>query len=637
MADLLRFTIVGIVTGSIYAVAASGLVVTFTTSGIFNFAHGAVGMLMAFVYWQLTVEWGWPVPLALVVVLFMIAPLFGALLERTLMRRLHGSPTGVSLVVTVALLAILLGGATNIWPPQEARTLPAFFSGTDIDIAGVVVTVHELIVIGVAIAVAVLLRFVLFHTRAGVTMRAVVDNRELSALNGAYPERVAQLSWAMGAVLAAAAGILIAPAITLSHVNLTLLVINGYAAAMLGRLRSLPLTFVGAVVLGLIESYAIGYGSSFSWLGQIKQVLPTIFLFAILVALPQAQLRAGRIVGARTPRVPGLRQSVGSAGVFVVAVGIVSTLLSDYWLFNASSALVLGIVMLSLVLLSGYAGQVSLMQMTFVGVGALAAGRLFDGSPLGLVAAAVVAGAFGALVALPALRLQDLYLALATLALAVFAQWAWDREALFGRGGILAVDRFDLPGVSLSGERAQLVLLSVAFAAVAVVVLAIRRGPYGRRLAAMRDSPAACATLGLNLVATKTAVFAISAAIAGVAGALYGGLRTSVSPLDFQMLQSLFIFLAATIGGITTVAGALLGGVFLALLPEIEKEIGIDSLQFFALGVGAILLASNPNGFGGSFAELGTRVRTALAGMRRSTPAAEVRETAEIPEVVTVR
>jgi branched-chain amino acid transport system permease protein len=317
--------------------------------------------------------------------------------------------------------------------------------------------------------------------------------------------------------------------------------------------------------------------------------------------------------------------------VFVGALALLSTQLSEYWLFNVSSALVLGVVMLSLVLLSGYAGQVSLMQMTFVGIGALTMGRIAGGGSLfGLVAAAVVAGAFGALVALPALRLQDLYLALATLALAVFGQWAFDREAIFGRGGILAVDRIDLPGLSFASERAQLVLLAGMFAAVAVVVLAIRRGPYGRRLAAMRDSPAACATLGLNLVATKTAVFAISAAIAGVAGALYGGLRTTVSPADFLMLQSLFLFLAASIGGITTVVGALAGGAFLALLPEIQKEIGIESLQFFALGFGAILLADNPNGFGGYVADVGERLRGALDRFRRPAPVGEVRDVREM-------
>src|SRR3954471_19523490 len=260
METFLAFTVVGIVTGAIYAVTASGLVVTYTTSGIFNFAHGAIGMFMAFVYWELRVHMHWPAPLALVVVLLVLSPLLGALIERVLMRPLYAAPMSVAIVVTLALLIILLGAATAIWSPQEGRRLLEFFAGHDIQLAGVRVTYHQLITLGVAGLIAGFLRFFMFHTRAGVTMRAVVDNRDLSGLNGVYPERSAQLSWALGATLAAVAGILIAPTITMSHILLTLLVVNGYAAAMLGRLRNLPLTFVGALLLGLAQSYIIGWG-----------------------------------------------------------------------------------------------------------------------------------------------------------------------------------------------------------------------------------------------------------------------------------------------------------------------------------------------------------------------------------------
>ncbi|MER3453230.1 MAG: inner-membrane translocator, partial [Acidimicrobiia bacterium] len=389
-------------------------------------------------------------------------------------------------------------------------------------LAGVVVSYHDVTVLVVAVAIAAFLRLVLFHTRLGVTMRAVVDDRELAGLNGVYPERVAQLSWALGAALAAVAGILIAPTLSLSHINLTTLVIYGYAAAVLGRLRSLPLTFVGAMILGLLNSYSIGYGSSFKVLGDLKQALPTIFLFGVLVFMPQARLRAGRLVAVRAPRVPGAREAALYGTVFVLAVASASTRLSEFWLFNVSSALVVATVLLSLVLLSGYGGQVSLMQMAFVGVGALAMGRLAGGgSPLGLLAAAGLAAAFGAVVAIPALRLQDLYLALTTLAFALFAEWAFNQPWLFDRGGLLAVPRLRIPGVSFDSERAQLILVASVFVLVALAVLSVRRGPWGRRLAAMKDSPVACATLGMNLVATKTAAFAASAAIAGLAGALY--------------------------------------------------------------------------------------------------------------------
>src|SRR5438874_5188233 len=150
METFLAFTIVGVVTGAIYAVAASGLVVTYTTSGIFNFAHGAIGMLMAFTYWELRVNQHWPAPIALAVVLGVLSPLLGAVIERLLMRQLYSAPVRVAIVVTLALLVILLGVATAIWSPQEGRRLPEFFQGHDIQLAGVRITYHQLITLGVA-------------------------------------------------------------------------------------------------------------------------------------------------------------------------------------------------------------------------------------------------------------------------------------------------------------------------------------------------------------------------------------------------------------------------------------------------------------------------------------------------------
>ena len=622
MQTFFAFTVVGIVTGAIYAVAASGLVVTYTTSGIFNFAHGAIGMFMAFLYWELRIHHHWPAPIALVVVVLVLSPMLGALIERVLMRKLTNAPVAVSMVVTLALLVILLGVATSIWSPGEGRRLPAFFAGDDVTIAGVRVTYHELITLAIAVMTAIGLRVLLFRTRIGVTMRAVVDNRDLAGLNGVLPERVASLSWALGAALAAIAGILIAPSITLNHTLLTLLVVNGYAAAMLGRLRSLPLTFVGALVLGLAQSYLIGYGGNVTFgsfrLIDAAQVVPTVFLFLIVVFLPQVRLTAGRVVSAIEPNVPSLRASLAWSGVFLVAMTLLSTTMSDFWLFNTSTALVLGLVMLSLVLLSGFAGHISLMQMTFVGLGAITAGRIVGtGSIWSVLAAGLLSAALGAAVALPALRLQPLYLALTTLAVALLGDWAFNQSWGFsGIGGTLTIARLHLPGVRFASEQSQLVLLTAAFCLFGVFVLWIRRGPFGRRLTAVRDSPVAASMLGLNLVATKTAVFALSAGMAGVAGALYGGLRSTVSPNDFIFLQSLFVFLVASFGGLTTVIGALFGGAFLALVPELQKHVPVDSIQYLGIGIGAIALAGNPHGFGGSMSEAGTRLREKLAARR---------------------
>jgi branched-chain amino acid transport system permease protein len=611
MQDFLAFTVVGIVTGSIYAIAASGLVVTYTTSGVFNFAHGAIGMVAAFLYWQVKVDWDmgtWP---ALIIVLAVFAPLFGILIEKVLMRPLAGKPTGVSLVVTVGLLVLLYGIATSIWPGTETRRVAEFFQGDRYRVFSVNVSAHQIIVLLVTLAVAAGLRFVLFRSRVGVAMRAVVDNPELAALNGALPERVSQLAWVMGSVMASLAGVLIAPGRSYSHLFLTLLVVNGYAAAILGRLASLPLTFVGALALGLGESYLIGYGSRYDFgtgiigtggvLPELFPVLPTVFLFAVIVALPQTRLRVGRLVGARTPRVPGLTASGVWSVVFIALAGVATAFLSPSQLFNASSGMVVAMVMLSLVVLVGYAGQVSLCQYTFVGIGAATMGKYFaSGSPLGVVAATVAAAAFGALVALPALRLRDIYLALATVAFAVFGEKViFDHPRVFDRGATLATERLHLGSLGLESEKVMFVFLAAAFAGLGVLVLTIRRGPLGRRLAAMNDSPAACMTLGLDLLGTKVTVFAISAGMAGFAGAMFGNLRQTISGNDFLLLISLITFLLAMIGGITTVTGAFIGGMALPILAEVEANYENLNLQGLFIGAGAILISRLPNGFAG--------------------------------------
>ncbi|MBV8980988.1 MAG: ABC transporter permease [Acidimicrobiia bacterium] len=632
MTEFLAFTITGIVTGAVYAVAASGLVVTYTTSGIFNFAHGAMGMLMAFLYWQLRVHFHWAAPFALIAVLFVIAPLFGALIERVLMRNVRGSDTGTSLMVTLGLLLFLIGLGLTWWKQTEPRAMPEFFAGNTVRIFSVNVSWHELISIAVAGAVAILLRLILFRTRTGIAMRAVVDDRDLTALNGGRPSRVSALSWSLGTMLAAIAGILLAPKLGLSVLNLTFLVISAYAAAIVGQLKSLPLTFAGALALGLGEAYAVGYLPTSGFLSHIKPSLPMLFLFAVLLFLPQVRLRVGRLVGTRTPRIPGWRE-VGVVGAaLVVGTWIVASAISGPDLASFGQGLAFGIIMLSLVLLAGYGGQTSLCQMTFVGIGAVVASYVSHGSsPIGVLAAAGAAGVVGAVISLPALRLTGLYLALSTLAFAVLADNLFFLQ-VFGGGGGKVFHRLSLLGVSFDGQVAYTVLLSVVFVLMGAFVLAIRRGPFGRLLAAMKDSPAACATLGLNLTRTKVGVFALSAAMAGVGGAFFGGLGGSISSNNFVYVQSLVVLLMVTIGGILTVSGAWLGGMLLGPgFYIISKNVSIENITFLGAGLGAMTIARSPNGIVGQISGAFDRFRKQPA---REDDVADVELTQEVESIV---
>lgn len=606
MTQFLAFTIVGIAAGSIYAVTAAGLVLTYTTSGVFNFGHGAIGMICAFSYWELRVHHHWAAPVALAVVLLVEAPALGAIIERVLMRGLAHVDIGVSLVVSLGLLLTLLGLAQTLWSNTTTRAMPQFFGNdAQVRLFSVNVTVHQLIMIAVGGAVAVVLRVLLTRTPVGIAMRGVVDDPDLMAMTGTPPERLGQISWAIGAMLAGLAGILLAPLVSLDTVLLTLLVIDGYAGAMVGRLRSLPLTFAGAMALGLFRSYSTGFLPQ-NVLKYVGTSLPTIFLYAVLLLLPSARLRTARIGGGRVPKVASLKTSLLAGAALLGAAWVVSGSLSVTNLATAGKGVALGLITLSLVLLTGYGGQVSLCQLTFVGFGAFAMGHIAGGSsPLGLLAAVALAAAVGAVAALPSLRLQGLYLALSTLAFAQLMTFAFfNNSAIFGNGGSLHVGRPHIFGLHFDSERSFFMLLTAAFVAAAAGVLAVRRGEFGRRLAAMRDSPAACATLGMDLTRTKLAVFAGSAGLAGLAGAFFGGLRTSVTSGDFVLLQSLALLLLAYVWGINSVVGALLAGIVSAIFPTIQQHLPHVSVLYLGAGLGAVSLGRQPAGVIG---DLGAR------------------------------
>jgi branched-chain amino acid transport system permease protein len=616
----LQFTIVGIATGCIYALTATGLTVTYITSGIFNFAHGAVGMIAAFTYWELTVEHGWSQLPAVLAVLLVLAPVMGLLIEQ-LMRRLHGAPTEVTLVISLGILLALIGVAQTRWDPGQARVLTEFFAGNHVAIFGVNITYHQLIVVVTTIAVVIGLRLFLYATRAGIALRAVVDAPDVAALNGAAPDRVSQMGWVIGAMLASLAGVLLAPILgAVDIIFLTLLVINGYAAAIVGRLRSLPLTFGGGIALGLIESYTIEFSPQ-SLVSDLHVALPILFLFLMLLLVPEARLTVGRTATRRPLRIPSLRQSVIAAAGFVALGWVVSGFLSTRDQLTMGRGVILTIVMLSLVLLTGYGGQISLCQLTFVGVGAFAMGKVAGGdSVLGLVAAVGLSAFIGALVALPALRLRGLYLALSTFAFAqVMTALFFKNDDVFGQGGALKVGRVSLLGISLKSGRAYFVFLVVVLAVAAVGVLAIRRSSLGRRLVAMSDSPAACATVGLSLTTTKLLVFSMSAGLAGLGGALYGGNQGSVGSFDFEVLLSLVLLLQMVIWGVDSVLGVVIAGLLIALFPTIEQYfpgLRAGSLQYLATGVGVILLSRQPGGIVRMIGDRLNQLRTTLLARR---------------------
>jgi branched-chain amino acid transport system permease protein len=621
MLTFLSLTVAGIVAGSIYALTATGLVVTYTTSGVFNFAQGAIGMLAAFVYWTLTVDWHWPVLLSAAAVLLVLAPAAGWCIEKVFIRPLKGLATDATLQATVALLLLCIGIAALTWNQTVARQLPGFFVGRQVSIFHVVITWHQITIVVITIAVSVLLRLYLFRTRTGNAMRAVVDDPGLASLTGASPARFAGLGWMIGAMFAALAGILIAPLnSSLDIITLTFLIVNGYAAAMVGRLRSLPLTLAGGLGLGLLENYLVGYVPVGAALSGLLPIVPMLFLVIVLLVLPQTRLRTARLVNLRARPTPSARRSAGAGLVLIALALLLAPVLSGTTLFTLGHGVAIAIIMLSLVLLTGYGGQVSLCQLTLAGIGAVVAGEIDGGqSWLGLLAAVGVAGAVGAVVSLPALRLRGLYLALATLAFAQGMDSAFFNNVhIFGSGGAIFVGRPHIIGLPDQSSRGNFVELVIIFAVLGVALLGLRRSPFGRRLAAMSDSEAGSAMLGISLTRMKLIVFVLSSGLAGLGGALYAGQQGFVSSADFALLGSLTLLLLATVWGIRTVTGTLFAGLTMALFPLIEQHVpALTDLAYLGTGLAALGLAKNPAGAFGApphFPRLGRERPPSLPG-----------------------
>ncbi len=385
-------------------------------------------------------------------------------------------------------------------------------------------------------------------------------------------------------------------AVGLDYYQLTFLVIDAFAAAMFGRLQSLPLTFVGAMVLGLAQGYVF-YLPTSSLLDGIRQALPTIMLFVVLIFVPQVRLRVGQIKGILAAPVPTARRALEVGVGLVLAIVVIAQLLDDTDQLRLGTALTFGIVMLSLVLLTGYGGYVSMAQLTFMGIGAAVVCKMNTTSPLALVLAAVVAGAVGAIVALPVLRLTGLYLALATFAFAqLMDKLVFQTNFMFGFNGSLNAQRVTLFGYHFDSTASYNMLSGVAFVLVAIGVLALRRGPYRTgphrdarqpgRLRHARAEPA---------LVPRRAVRHVRRHRRPRPAACSPGLRQTVDALGFQAFQGLLLLLLAVVCGVTSMTGAFFGGVLLMLLPVLQSQFPtLGGLEFLIIAVGAVTPRPQP-------------------------------------------
>jgi branched-chain amino acid transport system permease protein len=610
MDTFLIYLIIGIVTGALYSIAAAGLVLTYATSRVFNVAHGAVGMVMAYLAYTLWVEHGLNEWLALAICVLVVAPATGVLLDWAVIRWLERASVAQRLVVTLTLLVLCQGLASLIWGRGENITevMPSIFSSATFSpVSGLNVTYDQLADVIVAAVVAGGLWLLLKHTRIGTVMRGVVDDRDLTQLNGLNPRLVTSLSWAIGTSLAALAAILLAPGVSMDISTLSLLVVSAYGAAIVGGLTSLPWAFVGAMILGIGSSFMVGYLPPTNLVQNVTDAAPFLLLFIVLSLRRPRYGEQERVQSFREPAPPRLRTMLAMTVVGLVLVIVVTPHLSAVYQLVVGNGIIYVGILLSLILITGMAGQVSLAQFSFLGFGDVLLSHLSTGAHLpywaALIVATVSTGLLGALVLLPALRLRGLYLALSTLAFALLMDNVFfASSAIFPEQGTgIPVPPPSIFGLTARSYTSICAVALVFVAACAIGITTMRKRPFGRALAALRDAPSAASALGLNVVRTKLIVVVLASGMAGLMGGLYGSLYQQALSSQFVYLNSLTALLILSIYGISSVSGAWVGALFFSLfylmIPNwITNENIVSAIQPLGIGLAVFALARHPEG-----------------------------------------
>lgn len=604
MTELLPYIVSGVVAGSIYALAGLGLVLTYRTTGILNFAHGAVATFITYLFFvTLRENHGVPTLLAFVLTLGVIAPLIGVLLHLLIFRWLSDATTTTRVVASLGLLVSLQGTVLKVYTGQT-RTAPALFPLSTFRLPGVNVGWDQVIVVLIAAACALGLTLTLTRSHFGLKSRAVTQSTELSELTGVDVERVKALSWILGVVFAGLSGILLAPVFGLDAVTITLVVVVAFSGAVIGRLSSFAGTYAGALGLGVAASLASRLVTAFPVLRGLPTSTPFIVLFLVLVLSKKGSLVESVAVTERmrTGRERLRRMRPTTIAALVAFMAFVPPLvLPGRDIAKVSHVMIFAIVFLSLSLLVGLSRQVSLGHAVFVGVGGAVAAHLINaGFPL-IVAVALgglVVMPLGAILAIPAVRLSGLFLALATFGFGVLGQdLLYVRSWVFGGAGVVALDRPTLFGVQLGDSGYYLVVLG-CLTAMFVLIEVLWRSRLGRTLVALADSPMAMESLGVRESTVRVITFCLSAGIAGVGGALIGPLFRGIGNLGggYGYFQSLLWVAVLVVAGARTTGGAVLAAFLFVGIPYLFTGPAIVEWQPIVFGVLALALAGSENG-----------------------------------------
>lgn len=623
-------TILGIVTGASYALVAVSITLMFRSTGVLSLAHAAFATTGAYVYYDFSVLQSWPRPLAAAGAL-VVTVIYGLLLERFAIRRVRGATSATKLMVTLGVVALTIGLMLERYGFEPVRADLLLPDGS-FPVSGVRVSYQEACMLVVAAVSAVLLGWFLKQTRFGVAVRGVAENSEASRLMGVSLTTVARFNWGVGALLAGITGVLTAPLASINPGSSMLLLVKALTGTLFGGLASLPMAFVGGITVGVVQAITVLQANK-----PGSQELATLLIVVALMVFrrswaPEIRDESADPVGHRRWKIPRpavldskpFQNSARVLGISAVAgvavLAIVMPITSNRWAFVGGVGLFYMIEALSLVLLVGWGGQVSLMQGAYVGIGAFMTAFLVGewGWPLELAipAAAMSGVAMGAIVGIPALRLTGLQFGIASLAFGgATAEWLLQRPSFprsLPRGEMFGIDIFDDTNLYFIILPVTLILYWA--------VWNVRRSTYGPLLISARDSSLTVAHFGADPKRTRMWAFLLASFIASLGGAFYGVLITGIQPGQFSVLLSMQLLVYAVVGGLQSLAGPVIAGFMFGVVPQIAQDVqGSQSTTPSAIpdivaGLFLIfLIAWRPDGLASLFRR--ARSRIAIGGI----------------------
>jgi sulfate-transporting ATPase len=606
MSTVLLFAILGAGTGAAYALVSMGIVLVYRGSGVLNFAGGAMGMVGTFAYWQLHDNLHWPLLLAMLAGL--IASGLLGYIAYLLTKPLANASQLIRVVLTLSLLVVLQGAVGLHWRSDSNYSAKSFLPTDSVKLAGFGVGVDRFIVIGTAFLLTAVIWAVYKYTRFGLATTGVSENADALATLGWSPNQVAAVNWVLGAVLSGFSGILLAPTLGVSIALATSLLLPAIAAAVIGNLSSFPLTLLGGLIIGILQSelqkyvHLTGVGSG------IGTIVPFVVILIVVVARGRG-LPLRSYLHERLPKVTTGEIRWRRLGVYFIIGVLVLLFLPTDWVQAFTALITAAVVLLSIVVVTGLGGQISLTQWALAGVGALAAGQLIvHGVPTipAMIIGALAVLPVGAIIGLAALRARGMSLAIATLAfnVCIVTLLLSNSKATGGFTG-LAVGGVNLFGFSLDATfnpRRYAIFTLIVFIALCLGILNLRRGRAGRRLLAVRANERAATALGISVRGAKLAAFCFGSVIAGLGGILTMMTFPVALFSQFDSFTSIQLVSNSVLGGVGYVLGPFLGamgqagGPFTKLINYIPG--GNNTLVTLIFGVFTLIIITQaPDGF----------------------------------------